>query len=78
MGIGTSIALLALGAIMTFAVEFEVAGFDINTVGVILMVVGVIGAILSLAIWGPRSRAVVDRTVTAAPAREVVREREVF
>ena len=39
MGIGVSIFLLALGAILAFAVDFEASGLDINTVGVILMVV---------------------------------------
>ena len=43
MGIGVSIFLLALGAILTFAVEATVEGLDIATVGVILMIVGAIG-----------------------------------
>jgi Domain of unknown function (DUF6458) len=48
MGIGVSIFLIAVGAILTFAVEAEVSGLDIDVVGVILMVVGVIGLLLSL------------------------------
>ncbi|HEX9994521.1 MAG TPA: DUF6458 family protein [Acidimicrobiales bacterium] len=48
MGIGVSIFLIAVGAILTFAVEADVSGLDIDVVGVILMVVGVIGLLLSL------------------------------
>jgi hypothetical protein len=48
MGIGTSIFLLALGAILKFAVTVEVAGIELATVGVILMVAGVIGLLISL------------------------------
>ena len=57
MGIGTSILIMAAGAIMTFAVNVEDAeGFNINTIGVILMVAGALGLIASLVIFGPRSR----------------------
>jgi hypothetical protein len=52
VGIGVSIFLLAVGAILTFAVEVEAEGFDINTVGVILMIVGAIGLLLSMTLWG--------------------------
>lgn len=62
MSLGASLFLLAVGAILTFAVEAEVAGLDINTVGVILMVVGVIGLIFSL-MWMQRSRTAGTRTV---------------
>ncbi len=48
MTIGTSIFLLALGAILYFAVNASLAGIEIQTVGVILMVVGVIGLVISL------------------------------
>ena len=51
MGIGVSIFLLALGAILTFAVEATVEGLDIATVGVILMIVGAIGLLFSLLFW---------------------------
>ena len=51
MGIGVSLILIAAGAILTWAVEATVSGLDINTVGVILMVVGVIGLVLSLMFW---------------------------
>jgi hypothetical protein len=51
MGISVSLLLVAAGAILTWAVETEVSGIDINTVGVILMVVGIIGLVLSLVFW---------------------------
>jgi hypothetical protein len=51
MGIGVSLILIAAGAILTWAVEATVSGLDINTVGVILMIVGAIGLVLSLVFW---------------------------
>jgi uncharacterized membrane protein len=68
VGLGTSIFLIALGAILRFAVTAEVAGISLQTVGVILMVVGAIGLVLSLIFWSSwgfgsssRRRTVVDR-----------------
>jgi len=52
VGIATSIFLIAVGAILAFAVEVNAEGFDINTLGVILMIVGGLGALLSLVFWG--------------------------
>jgi hypothetical protein len=60
MGIGFSIFLLAVGAILKFAVHATVAGVDIRVVGVILMVAGVLGLILTMVILAPRRR----RTIT--------------
>jgi hypothetical protein len=54
MTIGTSLFLVAVGAILKYAVEDSVSGVDIPTVGVILMIVGALGLLLSLlymAIW---------------------------
>ncbi len=51
MGIGVSLILIAVGAILTWAVNATVSGLDINTVGIILMVVGVVGLVLSLMFW---------------------------
>ena len=51
MGIGTSIFLIAVGAILKFAVTASVSGIKLSTVGVILMVVGAIGLVLSLMFW---------------------------
>ncbi|MDQ6840505.1 MAG: hypothetical protein M3137_19755, partial [Actinomycetota bacterium] len=52
MGAGTSIFLIAVGAVMDFAVKVQNShGFNINKIGLILMVVGVLGLILSLLFW---------------------------
>ena len=51
MGISVSLILVAVGAILTWAVSAEVSGLDITTVGVILMVVGLVGLLLSLIFW---------------------------
>jgi hypothetical protein len=50
MGIGMSIFLIAVGAILRYAVNVTVEGVEIDTVGLILMVVGIIGLVISLAI----------------------------
>lgn len=71
MGIGVSLFLIAIGAILTWAVNITTSGIDLNVVGVILMVVGVLGLLMSLLFWSsfaPFRRD--DRTV--------VREREVL
>jgi len=54
MGIGVSIFLIAVGAILTFAVHASVSGVSIQTIGVILMVVGVLGLLVTMLIWAPR------------------------
>ncbi len=51
MGIGTSVFLIAVGAILAFAVNATVQGLDIVTVGWILMGVGALGVLLSIAFW---------------------------
>jgi hypothetical protein len=56
MRLGTAIVLLALGAILTFALRVDVSGVDLQVVGWILMVVGALGIVLEVAVWGPRSR----------------------
>jgi hypothetical protein len=56
MRLGTAIVLLALGAILTFALRFDVSGVDLQVVGWILMIVGALGIVLEVAVWGPRSR----------------------
>ncbi len=49
MGIGISILLIAIGAILLWAVTATVAGVSINTVGAILIVVGAIGLLFGIA-----------------------------
>jgi Domain of unknown function (DUF6458) len=48
MGIGTSLLLIAVGAILRFAVHASASGFSIHTVGLILIVVGIVGLLISL------------------------------
>jgi hypothetical protein len=76
MGLGVSLILIAVGAILTWAVDAHVSGLNVNTVGIILMVVGVVGGLFSLAFWsswwGP---GYFGRYATAGPAR--VRRRRV-
>jgi len=72
VGIGTSIFLIAIGAILRFAVSVQASGFSIHTIGVILMVVGAIGLAISLlwmTLWA-------DRAV--GPDTVVTRRRDVY
>jgi ABC-type antimicrobial peptide transport system permease subunit len=48
VGIGTSLFLIAVGAILYFAVNASISGLSIATVGIILMIVGVLGLLISL------------------------------
>jgi hypothetical protein len=50
-GIGTRIFLFAVGAIMRFAVSVQVRGFNLHTIGVVLMLVGALGIVLSMFFW---------------------------
>jgi hypothetical protein len=72
VGLGASLILIALGAILTWAVEAEVSGLDIQVIGVILMIVGIAGFVLSMVFWsswggpayfGRRERYVEERPV---------------
>ena len=59
MAIGISLILIAVGAILAFAVSATVSGLDVMVVGVILMIVGGVGLIISmlfLATWAPYYR----------------------
>jgi hypothetical protein len=51
MGLGVSIFLIAIGAILTWAVNASVSGLELTTIGVILMVVGALGLVLSMIFW---------------------------
>ena len=79
MGIGTSIFLIAVGAILRFAVTATVSGISISTVGTILLIVGIVGLLISLlydTLWADRTRSVDRTNTTATPRdREVVRDR---
>ena len=57
MALGTSLLLIAVGAILRFAVHVSTSGFSLHTVGVILIVVGAVGLVASLlttAVWAGR------------------------
>lgn len=59
MATGISLFFLAVGAILTFAVDTNVSGVDLDTIGVILMVIGLLGMLFSLVLWDswtPRRR----------------------
>jgi hypothetical protein len=74
MRIGFSVFLMAVGAVLTFAVHKTATGVNIHTIGVILMIAGVIGLAATLTIFAPRravSAVASDRTVTTAPAAAV-------
>ncbi|MFF7248537.1 hypothetical protein ACFZBU_32025 [Embleya sp. NPDC008237] len=65
MGIGAGILLIAVGAILTFATDWSVSGINIDVVGVVLMIAGVVGIALFLMVWGPRRR---DAVLNPPPA----------
>jgi hypothetical protein len=77
MGIGVSIFLLAVGAILTFAVDVNAEGVNLDTIGIILMVIGGVGLLAALVLMdsGPWRR----RGVVEEPAGDdvVVRRRRV-
>jgi hypothetical protein len=52
MGIGTSIVVFAIGAILRFATTVHTTNFNVHTIGVILMIVGAVGFVVSLFFWG--------------------------
>ncbi|TDB72201.1 hypothetical protein E1165_20840 [Micromonospora sp. KC723] len=54
MGIGTSIFLLAVGAILTFALNASIGGVNLDVVGWILMAAGALGLIMTTLVWGRR------------------------
>ncbi len=57
MTIGGSLFCIAVGAILYFAVTAELAGIELQTVGIILMIVGVLGLVLGLVMGGRRHSA---------------------
>ena len=77
MGIGISVFLLAAGAILTFAVNATISGLDINVIGVILMLAGLVGLVITLAILG-RNRGTVGRERIIETPRDRVIERDVY
>ncbi|HEX5268668.1 MAG TPA: hypothetical protein VFW24_18025 [Acidimicrobiales bacterium] len=81
MGIGASVLLIAAGAVMAFAVNVTGHGFNIHTIGLILMIVEAIGLLTALTIGGMGSWGGVRRTTVVddgyadpAAGRRVVRD----
>lgn len=67
MTLGTSLVLIAVGAVLDFAVKVSTNGFNLHTVGVILMIVGGVGFILSLlwmTLWADHARSGWGRRTT--------------
>ena len=59
MGVGTSIVLIAVGAILKYAVTASISGIRLDTVGTILLIIGILGLVISLlymAVWSDRDR----------------------
>ena len=86
MGISVSILLIAVGAILTWGVTADAEGLDVNNIGVILMIVGILGLVLSMLFWSSwggfhRRTAYVEgaptrRRVVEEPRRTTVVEEE--
>jgi drug/metabolite transporter (DMT)-like permease len=75
MYIGSSIFLIALGAVLRWAVKWELSGFDIRMAGLIVFLVGILGLVITLVLWYTRRRKVpagvtqVDQVVTSQQYR---------
>ncbi|MGI9017829.1 MAG: DUF6458 family protein [Euzebya sp.] len=63
MAIGSAIALFVLGAILVYGVDIDLAGLDIDVIGYILMLAGLIGGVLGLAFMGSRRRSRTTRSM---------------
>jgi hypothetical protein len=80
MGMVASMFLIAVGAIMRFAVTAQGKGFSVHTTGVVLMIVGIVGALLSIvywASWGGFGRRRGQTTVLNGQPTATVRDSEV-
>ena len=81
MGVGVGIFLMVLGAILAFAVQTDVPGVNVNTLGVILLLIGLVAFVYSLIFWStltPWGRRRVDarrRMVGLEPPAELDEER---
>jgi phosphate/sulfate permease len=71
MTIGGGIALIAIGAILAFAVQIEPQAIDLTMIGYILMIAGAVGLVFGVVMWGNRR----TRAVRREPGGRVVEER---
>jgi hypothetical protein len=85
MGIVISMFAITAGAIMRYAVSAQGQGFNVHTTGMVLMVVGIIGAVLSIAFWASwggfrfgRRGTVGQPAVMSGGRTTTVRERDVL
>jgi hypothetical protein len=76
MGISVSLILVAVGAVLTWAVTATTSGIDLNVVGVILMIVGLAGLVLSMVFWS--SWGGFGGTSTTVVHRDRVVDRETY
>jgi len=73
LGTGTCVALIAIGAILRFALSAgSPHGLNVHVVGVIVIGAGVLGLLLSLLVWGPLNPARRRRAASAATMRPPV------
>ncbi|HEY0397708.1 MAG TPA: DUF6458 family protein [Acidimicrobiia bacterium] len=77
MATGVSLFFLAVGAILTFAINTPVNGVDLDTIGVILMVVGLLGMLFSLVLWDSWTPRAIRRDDDVVGRRDVVVDDEV-
>jgi hypothetical protein len=83
MGVGSSIVVFAVGAILRFAVTVSSTHFNVATIGVILMIVGAVGFVVSLIFWSSwggfggyrRDRTIVDANGVTRHEREDIVQR---
>lgn len=75
MGIGGCIALFAVGAILTFAVNWHVHGMNIDVIGIILMAAGLVGLFAYGSLFGRRRY---SRGTVEVPPDQVVEERRYY
>jgi hypothetical protein len=78
MGFGVGIFLLALGAILAFAVHASVSGLDLAVVGWVLMGAGLLGIILDLVVFAPRRRVHTTYAEPVQPAGPAYVRRDVY
>lgn len=78
MGIGVGLFLIAIGAILTFALNIDISGFNLDVVGWILMLTGAVGIGLTLTVWKPRQRRVVTERRRPPDEPDTIEERRVY
>jgi membrane protein implicated in regulation of membrane protease activity len=80
MSIGVGIFLMVLGAILAFAVQTDVPGINVNSLGIILLLIGLVAVLYSLVFWSSltpwgRRRIIARRSLVGGTRAEVVEER---